>query len=91
MAQSDCFSHYSQDGRSPFDRIAAAGYPYRAAAENIAAGHPDVARTMGQWLSSAGHCRNIMNPTYVHIGLGYAQDAGATYQNDWTQTFGTPQ
>ena len=38
MANANYFSHYTQSGASPFQRMRAAGYSYRAAGENIAAG-----------------------------------------------------
>jgi uncharacterized protein YkwD len=90
MAAKNYFSHTSLDGRSPFDRMADAGYDYRAAAENIAAGNPDVARTMTQWLNSPGHCKNIMSGKYVHIGIGFATNSSARYRHYWTQNFGAP-
>jgi uncharacterized protein YkwD len=90
MAKNNYFSHNSLDGKSPFDRMEAAGYSFSTAGENIAAGYPDVAHTMGQWLSSPGHCSNIMNPAYKNIGIGFAQNSAATYTNYWTQDFGAP-
>jgi uncharacterized protein YkwD len=90
MAAKNYFSHTSLDGRSPFDRMEDAGYSFRAAAENIAAGNPDVARTMSQWLQSAGHCRNIMSAQYVHLGIGFGTNSAARYRYYWTQNFGKP-
>src|SRR4051794_3611872 len=70
MATHNFFSHDSRDGRSPFDRIKAAGYSFSAAAENIAAGSTTAAGAMDQWMHSAGHKANILNCTYVHLGVG---------------------
>lgn len=90
MARDNFFSHDSQDGRSPFDRIKAAGYSFSAAAENIAAGSTTAAGAMDQWMNSAGHKANILNCTYVDLGVGFAKGADADYAGYWTQDFGAP-
>ena len=38
------------------------------------------------WLQSAGHCRNIMNPSFRELGVGYAQ--GGSYGHYLVQNFG---
>jgi uncharacterized protein YkwD len=90
MASKNFFSHTGSDGSSPFDRMLDAGYNFRAAGENIAAGYPDVARTLDQWLKSEGHCKNIMNAKFVHLGVGFADNSASTYKYYWTQTLGAP-
>ncbi|WP_285777320.1 CAP domain-containing protein [Microtetraspora sp. NBRC 13810] len=86
MAAKGYFSHDSQDGRDPGDRIAAAGFsPIRAWGENIAMGQPTAAVVVKAWLDSPGHRANIMNCTYTHIGVGEAKGARGLY---WTQDFG---
>ncbi len=88
MAKNNYFSHDSQNGKSPFDRMKDAGYSFSAAAENIAMGQPTAADVMNAWMNSAGHKANILNCTYTEIGVGYAKDKnGAPY---WTQDFGKP-
>ena len=88
MAKNDYFSHDSQDGRSPFDRMKNAGYSFSAAAENIAMGQLTPSDVMTAWMNSAGHKANILNCTYTQIGIGIAKDKnGAPY---WTQDFGKP-
>jgi uncharacterized protein YkwD len=85
MAANDYFDHTGQDGRSPFDRMAEAGYP-DPAAENIAFGYPSPAEVMEGWMDSEGHRNNILECSYAAIGVGlaYASD-GRPY---WTQNFG---
>jgi uncharacterized protein YkwD len=90
MATNNFFSHDSQDGRSPFDRIKAAGYSFSAAAENIAAGGTTAAGAMDQWMNSAGHKANILNCTYTELGVGFAKGVKADYAGYWTQDFGKP-
>ncbi|MEW5851348.1 MAG: CAP domain-containing protein [Myxococcota bacterium] len=89
MADNDYFDHTSQDGRSPFDRTAEAGYNGGfTQGENIAAGNDTAAATVEQWMSSPGHCRNIMNGAFRHLGVGYAYGPSSTYGHYWTQNFG---
>ena len=54
--------------------------------ENIAAGQPTPESVVAGWLRSEGHCRNIMNPGFRELGLGFAQ--GGTYGTYWVQDFG---
>jgi uncharacterized protein YkwD len=90
MAENGYFSHTSLDGREPADRIQAAGYDWRAAGENIAAGSPTAEETMQQWLESQGHCENIMDPTFVDLGVGYAFSESGELHHYWVQNFGAP-
>lgn len=89
MATQDYFSHVGQDGRSFAQRIEdsgfSGGYPR---AENIAAGRSTAAGVMEQWMTSGGHCRNIMGAGYRTLGVGYATSAASTYRHYWTQDFG---
>jgi uncharacterized protein YkwD len=88
MAAKNYFSHDSQDGRSPFDRMKDAGYSFSAAAENIAMGQQTPADVMTAWMNSPGHKANILNCTYTQLGVGYAvSKSGSPY---WTQDFGKP-
>lgn len=85
MAANDYFDHTGLDGRSPFDRMADAGYP-DPAAENIAVGYRGPAEVMQGWMDSEGHRDNILECSYAAIGVGLAFDAdGRPY---WTQNFG---
>lgn len=89
MATKNYFSHIGHDGRDPFKRMKDAGYNYRAAAENIAAGNSTAAATVQQWIASPGHCANLMSKSYVDTGIGYGYSATAKYKHYWTQNFGT--
>ncbi len=88
MATNNYFSHDSQDGRSPFDRMTAAGYRFSTAGENIAMGYRTASDVMNGWMNSAGHRANILNCSFTDIGIGYAVATdGSPY---WTQDFGRP-
>ncbi|MDX6739793.1 CAP domain-containing protein [Actinocorallia sp. A-T 12471] len=80
MAVNNYFSHTSQDGRSPWDRIKAEGY-MDPGAENIAAGYPTAAAVVKGWMDSSGHRANILNCKLKALGVG-------EYKNYWTQNFG---
>ncbi|MBL8678127.1 MAG: CAP domain-containing protein [Myxococcales bacterium] len=88
MGTRNYFAHNSLDGRTPFQRMMAAGYSSSPMGENIAAGNGTAAATVTQWMNSPGHCRNIMNPSYRALGVGYANVASSMYRHYWTQNFG---
>jgi uncharacterized protein YkwD len=90
MATHNYFDHNSQDGRTPFDRMTAAGYRYSTAAENIAAGQRTAQDVMTGWMNSPGHRANILNCALKEIGVGYATASSSQYGVYWTQDFGTP-
>jgi uncharacterized protein YkwD len=94
MGERDFFSHDSPGGPNGDDmtqRIENAGYTdWAAIGENIAAGQASPDETMDGWISSPGHCSNIMNPDFTQIGIGYAQVSGSSYIHYWTQDFGRP-
>jgi uncharacterized protein YkwD len=91
MARSDFFSHTGSDGRSPFQRMNDAGYHYRLAAENIAAGVESPEEAVRLWMNSSGHRANILNCDLRETGIGYVKDSGdpLNYGVYWTQVFGT--
>lgn len=83
------FDHNSQDGRTPWDRIAQAGYTNASwQGENIAAGYATPNAVVTGWMNSPGHCTNIMSANFKDTGLGYALVTGSPYQSYWTEDFG---
>lgn len=89
MAEQGYFSHESLDGRTPADRVAEAGFTGAGPiGENIAIGYETVEDVMAGWLSSPGHCLNIMNPSFRVLGVGYARAEGSRDGPLWTQNFG---
>jgi uncharacterized protein YkwD len=94
MALNDFFDHQGSDGSRAGIRIAAQGYRYTMAGENIAAGYTTPAEVVTGWMNSPGHRANILYPTAKEIGVGFyflANDSGeAPYQYYWTQNFATP-
>ncbi|HEY7832252.1 MAG TPA: CAP domain-containing protein [Ktedonobacterales bacterium] len=98
MALHHYFSHVSSTGLTPPQRIAAAGYAYSLAAENIAAGYATPQDVMSTWFNETppndAHRRNILDCRLRDIGVGYcylANDPNAIpYHSYWTEDFGTP-
>lgn len=88
MGEQGYFDHQSLDGRSPWDRMADAGYTGFPRAENIAAGNGTAGATFQQWLTSDGHCVNMMLQDASEIGIGYARVPGSPYTDYWVQAFG---
>ncbi|MEJ2071422.1 MAG: CAP domain-containing protein [Syntrophobacterales bacterium] len=81
MLRGNYFSHLSPGGRSPHDRIRS-GYPFALSStgENIWMGTGYDPRNtnrlariiMDNWMSSAGHRQNLLNPEFTDIGVGAA-------------------
>ncbi|NBD08754.1 MULTISPECIES: CAP domain-containing protein [Corallococcus] len=90
MGTNNFFDHTGSDGSSPWQRMASAGYSYRTAAENIAAGYGTAQAVVDGWMASTGHCNNIMNGALKQTGIGYFNAPSSTYRAYWTQDFGTP-
>ena len=84
MAQKNYFSHASQDGRTPGQRITAAGYIWSAYGENIAAGQTTVEQVMTGWINSPGHCQNLMSPNFRDIAVACVRNDAADYRLYWT-------
>jgi uncharacterized protein YkwD len=82
------FDHGSPEGRSPDDRMRAAGWSGRSSGENIFGGPPTAAAVVDGWMKSPGHCANLMSPGYRVIGVGYADVPGSPLGHYWTQDFG---
>jgi uncharacterized protein YkwD len=89
MARRKYFDHRGADGSQPKDRVLRAGYEPRLTGENIAYGPKSAEEVVAGWLASPGHCENIMEPRFEHIGIGVAtaRGNGRIY---WVQTFGAP-
>ena len=85
-------SHHEFTHGSNFaSRITAAGFHWSQAGENIAAGYPTPASVVRGWMASAGHCENILDPSYRDVGTGLSPGAAiASAPGTWTQDFGLP-
>lgn len=78
------FAHENPDGKSPFDRMAAAGITYRAAGENLAyAANVNLAHS--GLMRSPGHKANILDKDFGTVGIGVID--GGIYGKMFTQNF----
>ena len=78
------FDHFTPEGVGPSERLDQSGYSGSSWAENIAWGHATPEAVVSGWMSSPGHCANIMGAQFTETGIGYYEDSL------WTQTFGRP-
>lgn len=67
-------------------RLAAQGYSYCAASENVAAGQRSGGEAFNSWVNSSGHLANIMQPGINEMGLAVVRGANGTLY--WAQVFG---
>ena len=81
MFANNYFSHKAQDGTNAGSRIDAAGYHWRTYGENIAMGYRNEQEVIAGWVSSPGHCKNMMNRAFKEMGV-------AKEGSYWTQEFG---
>ena len=88
MATNNYFSHTGLDGRSPAQRVSAAGYNYSRMGENIAAGQPSVASVMAAWIASPSHCQNMMTPEYLDIAVACVRNDASAYRLYWAMEMG---
>ena len=82
MKDNNYFSHTSPVYGSPFAMIKNFGISYKSAAENIAKGQSTPQAVVNAWMNSSGHRANILNASYIKIGVGYVASG-----NYWTQMF----
>ncbi len=92
MASNDFFSHTGSTGSSAGDRASQAGYSWSFWGENIAAGTPlsSPSVALQGWIDSPGHCANLMEPNFTHLGAAKFSNVQSTYDVYWTQVFGRP-
>jgi uncharacterized protein YkwD len=91
MVTNNFHDHVSADGRTLADRIDATGYAWSSIGENIAAGYPGVNAVVDAWMTSDGHCANLMNPAFTELGLAcMSGNSATTYNNYWTMTLARP-
>lgn len=93
MARNGTLSHTGGDGSQLRDRLTRAGYAFRLAAENVAAGTPNGSATVQLWLMSEGHRRNMLEPDVREVGIGHARPPlgrPTGYTDYWTLVLAAP-
>ena len=87
MGETGVLDHVGSDGSQFWDRMSRAGYTGYPVAENVAGGYVTPEELVAGWMSSTGHCENIMTASANEIGIGYAESPRG-YQLWSTQVFG---
>jgi uncharacterized protein YkwD len=91
LQQNNLFSHTGANGTSVGQRLTATGYAWSTVGENIAAGYPDVASVMNGWIDSPGHCANLMNGNFTHLGVVLVPGTSSnTYRTYWAMVLARP-
>ncbi|SCX91595.1 Uncharacterized conserved protein YkwD, contains CAP (CSP/antigen 5/PR1) domain [Nitrosospira sp. Nl5] len=90
MAQHNYFGHKGSNGSTVAVRARDEGYLWRRIGENVATGRAKPEQVVEGWLSSPGHCLNIMNGSFTEMGAAYAVNPKSDTVIYWTQVFGTP-
>lgn len=91
MFQENYWSHYSPDGKTPWDFILGAGYKYEYAGENLAKNFLFSNGVVDAWMNSPTHRENLLKKEYTDVG--YAIVNGTLNGEQTTlvvQEFGKP-
>lgn len=90
LARRSELSHSGEDGSAPPDRAAAAGYPGRYVAENLAAGYDETGALVADWMTSPAHRQTILLERAADLGVAIAIDPGSEYKTYWTLLVAAP-
>ncbi len=94
MSCNDFIDHTGSDGSLWYGRIAAQGYSYAYASENIYVGNPAFGGTaqgaVTWWMNSQVHRDNILSQAVSEIGVGYIYNENSTYGGYFTLVFARP-
>jgi uncharacterized protein YkwD len=89
MARKRFLDHTGSNGSTPATRVTRQGYRHQLVGENIAAGPGSAAEVVSGWLTSPGHCANIMNAGFKQMGVAFAVNPQDDYGVYWSQVFAT--
>ncbi len=85
----DFFAHTDPlSGATLAARAKKSGYLFFKVGENLAAGQQDVESVMADWMDSATHRSNILDPDFTEIGIAVRD--GGRFGRYWVQEFGRP-
>lgn len=72
LVSKDYWSHNGPDGSTPWTFLAASGYTYAYAGENLAYGFRGADQVVRGWLNSPEHRANLLGAEYQDVGFGVA-------------------
>lgn len=82
------FSHTRPNGTDCWTALTEQNVSYGDAGENIAMGYLTPVEVMNGWMGSEGHRKNILQPSFAHIGIGYQlMYVNSMPRASWTQLF----
>ncbi|MBR3289759.1 MAG: hypothetical protein IKI63_03160, partial [Clostridia bacterium] len=81
----ELFSHTRPNGEACFTVFEQLGIDYAYVGENIAYGYMTPEAVMEGWMNSEGHRKNILDPSFTDIAVGYDPEG-----KGWVQLFLTP-
>ncbi len=84
MASRNYWSHNTPEGSPPWVFVSNQGYSYQKLGENLAAGFSDEQSTINGWMASQPHRENLLDPAFVDVGFGFANNP------DYTSAGGGP-
>ncbi|MFJ4878018.1 CAP domain-containing protein [Streptomyces sp. NPDC088745] len=87
LAKSRTLTHTDAYNRDVGERLNAAGYRWRRAAENLAVASSDAPSALREWKESPRHRRSMLTCAFRHAGVGAVRSGGRTW---WTLTLAVP-
>lgn len=92
MATFRFFGHVDRlTGHGPGERTSRSGYDWSAVGENVAAGYATPRAVVRAWKRSPSHCRNLMDPRWRHMGVGWHHGGRESrWGHYWGQLFAQP-
>ncbi len=73
MKDKKYFAHNSPTYGTPYQMMKNFGISYISAGENLSQGYSSPKVVVNAWMNSAGHRKNILNPSFTKIGVGYVK------------------
>ena len=86
LASQGIGGHIGENGSLPYDRAEAQGYRGGGGSENYVMRVDTVDSAMNWWKNSPPHSKNLLNPSYTHVGFGRSESAETG--TIWVQQFG---
>jgi uncharacterized protein YkwD len=84
MAKHDRFSHAGPNGADLGKRLAAAGYTFKLAAENVAVGQRSLTDLIDEWKKDPAQNRNMLLPDAKQMGIAYVYRPNTKLKTFWT-------
>ncbi len=85
------WSHVAPDGTEPWSFVAASGYQYSIAGENLARDFATTPEMVAAWMDSPTHRANILHGRYSEIGIAVVDGELEGYETTLVvQMFGSP-